>query len=658
MCGILGIVAFDGPQPSEERVRRLTDVMIHRGPDDSGVHIDGPVALGHRRLSILDLSSHGHQPMCNEDGSVHVVFNGEIYNYVELREELRRRGHVFRSSTDTEVILHQYEEDGERCVERFRGMFAFALWDKANKKLLAGRDRIGIKPLYYHQGSTKLILASEIKAILEDESIVRRPNVHSLADYFFAGHALGGKTFFEGINELQPAHLLSVDMHTRRVVVKPYWQLRPEYNYSRSEGRTNDELFDVLDQAVRVHCRSDAPLGAHLSDGVDSSTVVAFAARHQRDLKTFSIKFSDDTFVDSGRFTKTVAAHVGASFFQASPTASDLAEMLPFLIWHMEAPMTSDGAFAYLTVSEFARRHVKVCLTGHGGDEVFAGYPAQFRAAYNRVDMFQLYHDPERVTRAPARWRNLFRRGPAGLWRTLQRRDGAARESLEDVWVSLHCNAAPSTNPFLDATWIAGLAGYSPRDEYVAPLRVASEAHTLDRCLYHDLTVYLPVLLHMEDRASMAVSMESRMPLLDQKVIEFLATVPPGQKVKGLRPKHLLRHASARLLPAEVIENREKRGFPVPGAFWKAPKVADTVRSILLSRESLARGIFRRTTLQQACESVTSFWPLLNVELWFKIFMDKDSYWISRVQQSREVLDAGRDSTARPDPSTERRYVS
>jgi asparagine synthase (glutamine-hydrolysing) len=638
MCGILAVVDFRNRPLREAEVRRLTDVMVHRGPDDSGVFVDGSVALGHRRLSIIDLTTSGRQPMANEDGSVHVVFNGEIYNYVELRQELRQRGHVFRSSSDTEVIVHLYEEEGDKCVDKLRGMFAFAVWDARKRKLFAARDRFGIKPLYYHHGPDKFLLASEIKAIVADESIPARADMCGLSDYLFAGRALGGKTLFEGIRELEPGHLLTVDHQTGRFEVKQYWDLHYDYNYSRTEAQTNDELFSILDEAIALQCRSDAPLGAHLSDGIDSSAVVAFAASHIERLKTFSIKFSDDPHVDGGRFTRTVARHVGAEFFEASPTANDLADVLPFLIWHMDAPMISDGGFGYLSVSEFARQHVKVCLTGHGGDEVFAGYPAQFRAAYNSTDMFQLYKDPERATRRLGLLERIVHKGPRGLWQALQRKATSGTPTLEDLWVSLHCNGLASENRFVQPTWLRALGGYSPRDEYVAPLRNANGADTLDKCLYHDLRVYLPALLQKEDRVSMAVSIESRVPLLDDRLVEFLATVPPEQKVKGLQPKYLLRHASARLLPDEVMQNREKRGFPVPGSFWKAPSVTDTVRKILLSEESLARGVFSRQGLHDASENVTWFWPLVNVELWFRIFIDKDPYWISKARESSDAV--------------------
>jgi asparagine synthase (glutamine-hydrolysing) len=306
----------------------------------------------------------------------------------------------------------------------------------------------------------------------------------------------------------------------------------------------------------------------------------------------------------------------------------------------MDMPMVSDGAFGYFMVSEFAKRHVKVSLTGHGGDEVFAGYPAQFQAAFNTTEMFRLHVDPDRQPRKASALRRALHRGPSGIVRALRARAAMATgaRSLEDTWIALHCNRLPGEDPILHPAFIAGLNGYSPRDEYIAPLTHAPTDDVLDRCLYHDLQVYLPSLLHLEDRLSMAVSLESRVPLLDHRIPEFLATVPSGQKVAGLRPKHLLREAASRLLPREVYENRDKRGFPVPGRFWKSPRLAQTVKEILLSKACVERGVFNVETLREACTdsgTATPLWPLLNVELWFRIFIDQDPFWVGKTEEVR-----------------------
>jgi asparagine synthase (glutamine-hydrolysing) len=607
--------------------------MFHRGPDDEGLFIEGPIGLGHRRLSIIDLSSAGHQPMSNDDGSLHVVFNGEIYNYVELAHDLRRRGHRFRSATDTEVILHQYEEDGERCLEKLRGMFAFALWDSRRKRLFAARDRFGIKPLYYYLDDNKLILASEIKAIIGDPEVPRRPDMAALSDYLYAGRALAGKTMFQGIGELEPGTCLTIGTERRSLSVSKYWELRHDYNTVRSPEDTVAELYSIVSESVAVHCRSDATLGCHLSGGLDSSSVVALAAKNREHLPTFSIKFSDDAHIDETPYAKAVASHVGADYRQCSPTADDLAELLPFLVWHMDVPMATDGGFAYFTVSQFARQHVKVALTGHGGDEIFAGYPAQFQAVYNATDMFNVYQDPDRVAKRPNIIRRALSRTPLGLYRSLRRRAAGRERTLAETWAALHCDYAVEENPLIERSFLKSLNGYSPRVAYAAPFSTVGTAEPLDQCLYHDLTIYLPSLLHLEDRVSMSVSLESRVPFLDHRVVEFLATVPPSQKVPGRMPKFLLRQLASSLLPESIRVSRDKRGFPVPGRFWRTPQVNALIKEVLLSPESLDRGIFRPEALREACDAegdVSVFWPLVNVELWFKIFIDQHPEWIRR----------------------------
>lgn len=641
MCGILAVADLNNRSLSETTVRRLRDTMIHRGPDDAGLFIDGPVALGHRRLSIIDLSPAGHQPMSNEDGTVQLVFNGEIYNYIELREDLRNRGHIFRSASDTEVLLRQYLEDGEACVHKLRGMFAFVIWDSRRGRLFAARDRLGIKPLYYYRDQNRILLASEIKAIIEDDSVPRRPDMCALADYLYAGRPLGRKTMFDGVTELEPGHQMSVDIIGGIFEVKKYWDLRFDYVQTRSDSDTVEGLFSLVNDAVKVHCRSDAPLGCHLSGGIDSSTVAAFAARHRQHLPTFSIKFSDDEHIDETAYARAVACHVGADYYQSSPTASDLAELLALMVWHMDAPLVSDGAFGYLAVSDFAKRHAKVSLTGHGGDEVFAGYPAQFQAAFGATDMFELQRDPDRLPRNTGLWRRAFRRGPIGLYESLRARSATSTPSLEDTWVALHCDRPPAKNPALHASFIRQLSDYSPRESYVAPLSAAPTDQTLDKCLYHDIRVYLPSLLQLEDRLSMAVSLESRVPLLDHHIVEFMATVPPEQKVRGLRPKHLLREVSSRVLPESVWQNRQKRGFPVPGKFWRTKQLTDTIRRILLSEESLERHIFSPDSLRSLCQPpihISLVWPLINVELWFRLFIDKDSYWLQKAKGTRVAI--------------------
>ena len=383
MCGLLTVMRFDGVDLDRESITRMRDTMRHRGPDDEGLFYAGNVALAHRRLSIIDLSEHGRQPLTNEDGSLVLVFNGEIYNYLELRSELKARGHQFVSTSDSEVIVHQYEEDGEECLQKFIGMFAFVLFDKRRKKLFAARDRLGIKPLYYYVDDKMVVFASEIKAILETPEVQRLPDYEAISDYMFAGRPLGNRTLFRNIREVPPGYLATVDQNAKRLLVRKYWDVQFDYNYGWTDSQLQENLESLLDEAVNMHCRSDASLGCHLSGGIDSSTIAALAARHYKPLKTFSIKFSDDPYIDETRYAKAVARHIGAEHYEDSPSAAHLGVLLPSLMWHMDSPMATNGGYSYYTVSRLARESVKVTLTGHGGDELFGGYPAQFQTALN-----------------------------------------------------------------------------------------------------------------------------------------------------------------------------------------------------------------------------------------------------------------------------------
>ncbi len=641
MCGILAVVNFDKKNIDKAQLTRMRDTMYHRGPDDAGIYVNGSVGLAHRRLSIIDLSTAGQQPMSNEDGTIHIVFNGEIYNYVELREDLLKRGHRFHSTSDTEVIIHQYEEDGERCLDKFNGMFSFALWDSKSKRLFAARDRIGIKPLHYFIDDKRIILSSEIKAIIEDPQIPRIPDYQAMADYFYAGWALGNKTMFQDVRQIEPGQMITVDAITRRVQIKKYWDVIYNYNYSRTEEKLKEDLFSLLDDAVKIHCRSDASLGCHLSGGLDSSTIVAFAAKHRKSLKTFSIKFSDDDYIDETPYAKAVAAHVNADYHESSPSDIDLTRLLPKLIWHIDAPMTC-GAFTYYTVSQLAQQYVKVSLTGHGGDELFAGYPAQFQASFNRTDMFDMPRDPDNVVKYSFMKKlinSLAAKGFKGTYKSVTRRFLREEKSLEDLWIDLHCGSLPERNLIFEVDCVNKFKGYSSKDVYVTPFREVNTDRTLDKCLYHDLRMYLPSLLDFEDRVSMAVSLESRVPLLDYRIVEFLATVPVEQKVKGMQPKYLLRQVASSLLPEQVWKRTQKFSFRMPGRMLHSPGMRELTKNILLSPESLSRGIFRPQVLKDAYADIGTAssidgptWLMVNMELWFKIFIDRDPYWVGKAR--------------------------
>jgi len=618
----------------------MRDTMSHRGPDDVGIYINGSVGLAHRRLSIIDLSETGRQPMTNEDRTIFLVCNGEIYNYLELKEELIKKGHRFYSKSDSEVIIHQYEEDGDKCLDELNGMFAFVLWDAKRERLFAARDRLGIKPLYYFIDSKRVILASEIKAIIRDPCIPRVPDYHAISDYLFAGRALGNKTMFGNIKEVEPGYMIGVNKNSKAVKVKKYWDIHYHYDRSRTESSLIEELSCLVDDAIKIHCRSDSSLGCHLSGGMDSSTIMAIASKYRKPLKTFSIKFSNDEYIDETKYARAVADYVGADYYENSPTAVDLGNLFPFLMWHMDVPMTSMGGFSYYTVSQLAKQHVKVSLTGHGGDELFAGYPAQFKATYDTTNMFRLLEDPDWSVKRHLLGKiieKFLHEGPKGIYKSIRNRSFKGENSLEDTWIKLHCGNLPADDPSLHRDFGKNLQGYSPRDDYVAPLTSANTNEVLDRCLYHDLRVYLPGLLHLEDRMSMAVSIESRVPLLDYRIVEFLSTVPPEQKVKDMQPKYLLRKIASSLLPEQIWKRKDKFAFPVPGKFWLSSEMQELTKEILLSEESLKRGIFKPYALKNACNNIIQPGPMVNIELWFKLFIDQDPKWLDKIYAPKQM---------------------
>jgi len=619
MCGILACYSIQPMKFETELIIRMRDTMFHRGPDDAGIFIDDHIALAHRRLSIIDLTPSGHQPMFDENRELAITYNGEIYNYLELRKELETRGHRFKSVSDTEVIIHQYEEDGERCVEKFNGMFGFAIWDKRKKQLFAARDRIGIKPVYYYFDGKKLLIASEIKAIIEDRSISRKPDHKAVADYFFAGRPLAGRTMFEGIKELDPGSWLMIGNGKKEPVIKKYWDLDYQYNYARTMDDVVDELTELVDNAVMIHCRSDAPVGGHLSGGLDSSTVVAYASKYVNPLKTFSIKFSDDPSIDETRYAKAVANRSGCHYLEKSPTADDLFRLYPLLTWHLEQPMNNSG-FSYYSASQFAKEHVKVSLTGHGGDELFAGYPAHFKAAYH-IDNFARPQAPGQQISLAKRVRNSLSLDPVKILRTVRNKIFKQQHTFEQIWINLHCNSLYRNVSLYTREFSKYVDGHSSVELYLDPFKRTTNAAAIDKCLYHDLMVYLPSLLHVEDRVSMAVSLESRVPLLDYRIAEFLATVPPEQKIFELQPKFLLRKSAESILPPEVVSRKEKFPFPVPEKFWSSIEIKNLLYESLTDPDSFVREILTPSAIEGATRSNAMSPYLLGLEMWHRIFI-------------------------------------
>jgi asparagine synthase (glutamine-hydrolysing) len=641
MCGIVGMLRLDGGPADRRVLQRMRDAMWHRGPDDAGIWCDGPLGLGHRRLSILDLSPLGHQPMHAPDGSASIVFNGEIFNFVELREALEARGERFVSGSDTEVLLRLWLHHGMACVDELVGMFGFAIWDRDRRRLFAARDRLGIKPFYYARTATHWLFASEIKALLAHPEVSPRLDARSMADVIYSGYPLEDRTMFDGIRVLLPGHCLTFE--DGHLEVRPYWTVRYDYDTTRTLDETVEALRPLLDDAVRLHCRSDAPIGAHLSGGLDSSTVATLAAGHRAGLPTFSIRFDEGGAFDESRYAREVAARIRSVHHEESPGDLSLDQLLPLLPHHVETPVTRT-AIAYFGAARLARRHVTVALTGHGGDEVFGGYPAQFEVGLGVPgDEASAVTANARPVSSRERFGFLWRsEGLGGLLERARRRvtrRAPGDDSASDRWIERHCGLPePGQHPALTSSMKRAFEGYSPRTAFLEAFERAPTDEPFDRCLHHDLRSYLPSLLHVEDRTSMALSLESRVPLLDHRLVEFAATVPPAIKVAGHRSKQLIRRAMRGRLPDALIDRRDKGAFPVPIERWMDGPAGDAVCRLLLEKQTLDRGIYSQAWIRASVAHRRSLIPLLALELWCRMYLDGDSELHARAMATSEAV--------------------
>ncbi len=630
MCGICGVVRFDGRPVGSAEVERVAEAMRHRGPDDGGVHVDGLVGLGHRRLSIIDLSPLGHQPMANEDRTVWIAFNGEIYNFQELRPGLEARGHVFRSRTDTEVILHLYEDEGPRCVERLRGMFAFAVWDARDRSLFLARDRVGKKPLFYCHRESSFAFASELAALMADPEIPRRVDPVAIHHYLTYQSVPAPFTAYRGVQKLPPGHWLR--LRDGRVELRRYWDLRftpkpPADTPARREALV-EELRERARQAVRLRLVSDVPLGALLSGGVDSGGVVALmAAASGTPVRTFSVGFEEKEYDELAQ-ARLVASRY-RTVHEEFTLKPDMVEALPVLVEHFGEPFADPAAIPLYFITRLAREHVTVALCGDGGDEGFAGY--------HRHRLAALLGGFDWVPRGLSR----------GLFRLLAALPHAPT-SRSPLWVAKRFFQTLSLPPevrnlrffghfdeagkrALYTPEYAAALGGADTDDLVRQRFAQTDAEDLlDAILYTDLHTYLPdTLLPKVDITSMANSLEMRSPLLDHELLEFAARLPPDLKLRGRASKVALKEAFRPLLPPEILA-RPKMGFGVPLDRWFRGPLRELVHDTLLGPRARARGWFRPEAVQALLEDhQAGRWQgqyqihnLLMLELWHRRFID------------------------------------
>jgi len=631
MCGINGI-AFSSR--SRRRVdatalKAMRDVITHRGPDDEGIYIDENVGLGHRRLSIVDVAS-GHQPMTNEDGSLYITYNGEVYNHADYREDLESRGHVYSTHCDTETILHLYEDFGDGCVEHLRGMFSLAIWDRNKRELFIARDRLGVKPLYYvHTDDGSLYFASEIKALLEARALRAELNFSAFSDYL-ANHATSGEeTLFVGVKRLMPGHTLT--WRDGAIKIKKYWDV--SFAKVAADGRSDKDYIaewsELFRKSVKLRLMADVPLGMFLSGGIDSSAIAAvMSTLVDEPIKTFSVAF-EEREANELEYARLVARAYKTDHHEVIVSPEEFFAALPDLIWHEDEPLAHPSSVALFFVSRLAAQHVKVVLTGEGSDELMAGY-ARYRKTILNLAVGERYH-----RMVPAGVRDLIRGQIAGMSAS------KLRAKLSRTFLSL--------SPDIESIYFDNFAVFPRSDQqglltgdtldrtggvdpYAGVRRVLSETDAqslLDRLLYADIKTYLHELLMKQDQMSMAASLESRVPFLDHKLVEFTSSLPERLKLHRWTTKYVLRQSMKGVLPEQIL-TRPKMGFPVPIGAWFRGAYGHVLDEYVLSSRAMERGIFNadtvRTLVGQHRGGVANhserLWSLVNLEMWLRRFID------------------------------------
>ena len=633
MCGINGIAfsSRSGRTVDPSVLEKMRDTITHRGPDDEGMFVAGPIGLGHRRLSIVDVSA-GHQPMTNEDGTLQITYNGEIYNHADFRASLEANGHIYKSHCDTETILHLYEEHGDACVEYLRGMFAFALWDSRQKKLLLARDRLGVKPLYYAlTGDGSLFFASEIKAILSAWGRKPELNFNVLPDYL-ANHAPSGEeTMFRGILRLPPGHTLT--WQDGRVNVRRFWDVQ----FSKSdEGNRSDDSYveewtELFRTSVRLRLMADVPLGMFLSGGIDSSAIAAMMSQMVAEpIKTFSVAFKERE-ANELEYARLIARKFNTDHHEIVVSPEQFFSALPKLTWHEDEPIAHLASIPLYFVSLLARDHVKVVLTGEGSDELLAGY-ARYRKTIYNMSLGTQYQ------KLPGAIRNQLKQ-------TLERlpESSKVRQKLSRTFLTL--------SPEIDSIYFDNFSVFTrarqaallsdeakeqivdgnPYREMHRYLDQTDADSLLNRLLYVDTKVYLHELLMKQDQMSMAASIESRVPFLDHKLVEFTSRLPERLKLRGWTTKYILRRSMKDLLPPEIL-SRSKMGFPVPLGRWLRERYRSVVDEYVLGERALARRIFNRQTVERLVkehqEGISNhadrLWALITFEVWLRQFIDEE----------------------------------
>jgi asparagine synthase (glutamine-hydrolysing) len=610
MCGICGNINFDNKPVDQDILVRMMDSMHHRGPDEEGLYLDGFIGLGHRRLSIIDLRG-GRQPIANEDGSVIIVYNGEIYNFQELREGLIAKGHVFKTNTDTEVIVHLYEEKGVECLEEIRGMFAFAIWDKKKQILFLARDRLGIKPFYYYENKNSFLFASEIKALFECQNVIPELNEKALVRYLRYRFVYGSETLFKGVYELPPGQYMVVGKNLK--IKRTYWNLSFSQNCNASQNELKEHLLAKLEESVRLRMISDVPIGVFLSGGVDSSAITALMSRNAQRIKTFSIGFKPEE-LNELKFSRAVAEHFQTEHHEYLLESGDFFQLLRKLIWHHDEPLIFPASIPLYILSKHSKNDATVMLAGEGADELFAGYVSNVKAYWlHRFSGLLPLTIKNKLLRLPlnSKYKSIMKKSTLPEYQLI-----------------------PSFFQLFSPKDILRIYGRSNPD-YINDDTLLDEigfdrikGSFLDKLLYFQIKTYLVALLIKQDKMSMAASIETRVPFLDHHLVELAFRIPDGYKIRLNQGKYILKNSCEGLLPKNIIY-RKKMGFPVPIDKWFREK-NNPFLDVLLDTSTKKRSFLNYGFIKKEVEnfyhgtenSTHRLWALLNIELWRREFLE------------------------------------
>ncbi|HEY5370716.1 MAG TPA: asparagine synthase (glutamine-hydrolyzing) [Hanamia sp.] len=626
MCGIVGIINKTGHEVNYHLLKKMAETIHHRGPDEDGVMIDGSIGFFHKRLSIIDLLS-GQQPMTFDKNII--VFNGEIYNYIELRESLKKKGHTFQTTSDTEVILHLYAEYGDEFVNLLNGMFAFIIYNKTKNQVFIARDHFGIKPLYWYQDNNMIAFGSEIKALLAHPEIRAEADTDHLYEYLTFQFIMGQGTMFKNIYKILPGHSMTINLKNWDIKTLKYWQPNFKVDSFHKEEYFITKLQGILEETVNQQLRSDVPLGTYLSGGIDSSLVTIMASKLlNKSIKSFSGAFKEGPEFNELEYARIAAKTANAELFEIFPTEQEFIDLMPKLIYHLDEPVAGPGLFPQYIVSRLASKHVKVILGGQGGDEIFGGY-ARYIVAYLEQALkgaiFETNEEAEHIVSLESILPNLpslkqYIPMMKNFWQE------GTFEGMEHRYFHL-INRMGSTNEFFQPDFVQECNHEKIFKKFSDHFNNPETKSYFNKMTHFDMVASLPGLLQVEDRVSMSVSIESRVPLLDKRIVDLISTMPAGMKFKGGEMKYLLKKTIKDIMPPEIMKRKDKMGFPVPLHIWSKNKAKSFIMDTLLSKKAKERNMINTKYLENLINAEQPFsrglWGLLSMELWYGQFIDQ-----------------------------------